>query len=260
VPHRYYGNPPFRIILLHGGPGATGSLAPLARLLEADVSVIEHIQEHDTITKQLAELDEFIEQHSELPVILVGHSWGAWLGYLFASEYPAKVKKLILISSGPFEEKYISQLSAVREKRLSQSDKFRLSVLMKELHNPQNKGKDQTFSALGKMMDQIDTYHPIIINNELLKCDYHQFEKVWKEASELRKSVKLLQQGHRISCPVVAIHGDFDPHPHEGVQVPLNQVLSHFRFILIENCGHKPWIEKYAKDRFLDILRRELKN
>ena len=62
----------------------------------------------------------------------------------------------------------------------------------------------------------------------------------------------------RIQCPVVAIHGDHDPHPAEGVREPLHRVLKSFRFILLEDCGHKPWIEKRAKDKFFSILREVL--
>jgi hypothetical protein len=35
--------------------------------------------------------------------------------------------------------------------------------------------------------------------------------------------------------------------------------LSDFRFILLKQCGHKPWIEKMARDAFFSILNQELK-
>jgi pimeloyl-ACP methyl ester carboxylesterase len=60
-----------------------------------------------------------------------------------------------------------------------------------------------------------------------------------------------------VKCPVVAIHGDYDPHPPEGIRLPLSQILQDFRFILLKNCGHKPWIEKMAKERFFEILETE---
>ncbi len=64
--------------------------------------------------------------------------------------------------------------------------------------------------------------------------------------------------GKRIECPVVAIHGDYDPHPPEGIQGPLSPILKDFRFILLKNCGHLPWIEREARDLFYKILREEL--
>ncbi|MCJ7681778.1 MAG: alpha/beta hydrolase, partial [Candidatus Aminicenantes bacterium] len=40
----------------------------------------------------------------------------------------------------------------------------------------------------------------------------------------------------------------------EGVDGPLSSVLADFRFILLPQCGHRPWIERYARDRFFKIL------
>ena len=76
---------------------------------------------------------------------------------------------------------------------------------------------------------------------------------------ELRRNGKLLELGEYIRCPVVAIHGDYDPHPAEGVQTPLSAILKNFRFILVNNCGHKPWIEREARDKFYGILKEELR-
>jgi len=58
---------------------------------------------------------------------------------------------------------------------------------------------------------------------------------------------------------VVAIHGDYDPHPPEGVKRPLAKVLRDFQFILLKNCGHLPWIEREAKGEFYEILKEELR-
>jgi pimeloyl-ACP methyl ester carboxylesterase len=56
---------------------------------------------------------------------------------------------------------------------------------------------------------------------------------------------------------VVAIHGDYDPHPFQGVKKPLSGILKDFRFILLKNCGHTPWIEKKAVNEFYRVLRAE---
>lgn len=48
----------------------------------------------------------------------------------------------------------------------------------------------------------------------------------------------------------VVIHGDYDPHPFEGVQGPLSPILKEFRFFLLKNCGHYPWLEREARERF----------
>lgn len=64
--------------------------------------------------------------------------------------------------------------------------------------------------------------------------------------------------GKQIMCPVVAIHEDYDPHPAEGVKDPLSRILKNCRLVTLKNCGHDPWIEPYAKDKFYEVLKEEL--
>jgi len=40
--------------------------------------------------------------------------------------------------------------------------------------------------------------------------------------------------------------------------MPLAAILNRFRFILLRNCGHKPWIEQKARDEFFRVLKGEL--
>jgi pimeloyl-ACP methyl ester carboxylesterase len=81
---------------------------------------------------------------------------------------------------------------------------------------------------------------------------------VWQEARKLRSNGQLLKLGERIRCPVVAIHGDYDPHVYEGVKEPLSHLLKDFRFILLEQCGHYPWFERNARDKFYSFLKGEV--
>jgi pimeloyl-ACP methyl ester carboxylesterase len=68
-----------------------------------------------------------------------------------------------------------------------------------------------------------------------------------------------MQYGTKITCPVVVIHGKDDPHSYLGVQEPLSKILNNFRIFKLPNCGHYPWRERYAKERFYEILEEELK-
>jgi len=38
----------------------------------------------------------------------------------------------------------------------------------------------------------------------------------------------------------VSIHGDYDPHPAEGVKEPLTRVIKDFRFILLKKLRPSP--------------------
>jgi pimeloyl-ACP methyl ester carboxylesterase len=133
-----------------------------------------------------------------------------------------------------------------------------MDELLASLNDPSNADKDAPFAELGALLDKADAYDPLPHGNDAVAFQHDIFEAVWRDAEDLRSSNGLLEMGRRITCPVVAIHGDFDPHPWEGIKIPLEEVLSDFRFVLLEKCGHHPWYEKHASGEFYAALRREL--
>jgi len=256
---RKYGNAPFCIAVIHGGPGAAGEMAPVAYELSSGCGVLEPIQTMESLEGQVEELKTVLEDHADLPVTLIGFSWGAWLSFIVAARYPAIIKKLILIASGPYEEKYAAGIYETRLNRLSEQERAEFDFICKTFSDPETQDKNTLFARLGALASKADAYDPETDKPEEIECRADIFQGVWPDAAELRSSGKLLKLGNDIKCPVVAIHGDYDPHPAEGVQKPLAAVLKSFRFILLKHCGHKPWIERRAKDEFFQVLRQELR-
>jgi len=257
---RTYGESPFDVAVIHGGPGAAGEMAPVARELASRWGVLEPLQTAASLEGQVEELKTVLEEKADLPVTLIGFSWGAWLSFIFAAKYPAFVKKLILIGSGPYEEKYALKILETRLGRLSEEERTVAKSLIEVLNSPRRgENKNMAFARLGALFSKADAYDPIMFESEVINCRADIFQRVWKDAEELRKSGKLLELGKHIKCPVAAIHGDYDPHPAEGVQKPLSAILKKFRFILLTNCGHKPWIERQARREFFRILEKELR-
>ncbi len=251
---RTYGNPPFSVAVIHGGPGAAGEMTPVARELAVDRGVLEPLQTVATLRGQIDELRAALEAYGDVPIVLVGFSWGAWLGYLLAAEYPLLVKKLVLVSSGPYEGRY-TDIDKVRLSRLSAADRADIETLTAVLDDATGEQKDEAFVRFGTLMGKADAYDPLPDSGDPVDVRADIYAGVWPAAAELRRSGGLLQLGGRIECPVVAIHGSYDPHPAAGVQEPLSRVLKDFRFVLLEECGHKPWFERRARDAFYRILR-----
>ena len=245
---RQYGSPPHSIVLIHGGPGAAGEMAPLARILSDSLGILEPLQTASTIYRQIAELKNVLGKNSTQPVTLIGYSWGAWLSFIFAAEYPLLAKKLILISSGPFEEKYAVAIQQTRLNRLAEDERKEVENLLKILEKTDTKLKNRLLARLGFLFAKADAYDPIFHqpDESAVQIQFDIYKSVWAEAAEFRRSGRLLNYGQHITCQVIAIHGDYDPHPAAGVERPLSAVLKNFRFILLNDCGHKPWVEKYA--------------
>ena len=253
---RTYGDAPYRVAVIHGGPGAPGEMAPVARELSPNIGVLEPLQTADSINGQVAELKNVLEKSGNPPITLIGFSWGAWLSFIFAARHPSMVKKLILVSSGPFDEKYVAQIMETRFKHLNADEQNEVLLLFSTLDSACMKGN--RFIRFGELMDKADSFDPLPHDSETVPGSPDIYQKVWTEASKMRRSGKLLNLGKMIRCPVVAIHGDYDPHPAVGVQEPLSRVLQDFRFILLEKCGHHPWFERQAKQQFYDVLGKEI--
>jgi pimeloyl-ACP methyl ester carboxylesterase len=256
---RLYGNKPYTVAVIHGGPGAPGEMAPVARELSSLTGVLEPLQTQSTLEGQVQELHNVLKEHGDIPVILIGFSWGAMLGFIVTARYPPLVKKLILIGSGPFEQEYADNIVGDRLNRLTEEERIEALDLIEIINDPTAGNKDKPMARLSALFAKADTYAPLHVKSEVLEFSEAINRKVWAEAKELRISGELLSLGRRINCPVLAIHGDYDPHLAGGVREPLSRVIKNFRFILLEKCGHEPWLERYARDRFYDILKNEMK-
>jgi pimeloyl-ACP methyl ester carboxylesterase len=168
------------------------------------------------------------------------------------------VRKLILVGAGPFEEEYAAQLTEIRLGRLTEHERGVVHDLQLSLNDPNLRDKLSVFARFGQLMSKADSFDVVQERGSAIEYHPDTYERVWSEAKELRRSGELLRMGERIQCPVVAIHGDYDPHPADGVRIPLARVLKDFRFELLPKCGHTPWLERHARDRFYETLKSEL--
>lgn len=255
---RKYGKAPFKIAVIHGGPGAPGQMAPVARELSANWGVLEPLQTATSLKGQVLELKDLLEENGELPVTLIGSSWGAMLSFIFSARYPSFITKIMLIGSGVYEERYAVNILKTRLSRLDETERMEAHSMMEAINDPTVQDKNSPMAELGRLFIKTDSYNPLTLDSEVRECQYHLHKSVWQEAKGLRRSGKLLELGKQVRCPVVAIHGDYDPHPSEGVKRPLSLILKRFHFFLLKNCGHYPWIEREARDEFYKILKDEL--
>ena len=52
---RKYGQQPYEVAVIHGGPGASGEMAPVASHLSQDHGVLEPLQTQSSFARQLEE-------------------------------------------------------------------------------------------------------------------------------------------------------------------------------------------------------------
>lgn len=248
---RLYGKAPYKIVLVHGGPGAIGSLRGFAQELSvlSPIGVVEAIQSKYSIAELIEELYNQINDNCNDKVSLIGHSWGAWLVALFAEKYPELIERIILIGSGPLEDKYVSEIGARRFKNLSEKD----GEIFKRLID--NQATDEDMKKISKVFEKSDNY--CLENKDLHradKTDSQMHNIIWEEAAKLRTNGKLLTSFKQIKSKIVLIQGETDPHPARGIIIPLQENGVECETYILEKCGHSPFIEKYAKENFYKIL------
>ncbi len=252
-----HGYPPYCTAVLHGGPGAAGDVAPVARKLGEERGVLEPHQRATSLWGQVQELQEQLARRAAPPVTLIGHSWGAWLAWIFAAQKPRVVRRLVLVSSGAFRPEYAADLMNARRARLSAGERSELDVIVRQMSGdrmPKGEDGDEIFARFGALMSRADSYDPFL-DDAPVQCDMKIYRQVWPEAAALRSTGELLNFGRQIYQPVTALHGDWDPSLAEGVREPLSSILADFTFIVLKDCGHSPWRERRAADEFYRVLR-----
>jgi pimeloyl-ACP methyl ester carboxylesterase len=254
---RTHGSPPFQVAVIHGGPGAGGEMAPVARELARRRGVLEPIQTSDTLAGQIEELRAVVLSRGVAPVTLVGYSWGAWLSLLTAAKYPSVVGKAILVSCGPLLEADAERIHRTRMERLSEDQRAEYLGLIAATR-ALTAAQLERLGALASKADAFDPIEAPPAEAEGIAVRPEVYRKVWEAAVGLRRSGRLLGLIGRVRCPVVALHGDHDPHPADGVRNPLSRALKDFRFVLIQECGHTPWLERRARSGFYTALQEEL--
>lgn len=183
---------------------------------------------------------------------VIGWSWGAWLGCLFAARYSDLVDKLILVGSGPFEARFSSAIRTTKHSRLTNEQRSELKALRLADGDVANVGR------FIELSDVADTHSRDASPTPIVYFDVAIHSAVWPEADEMRRSGTLIKAVSAITCPVLAIHGDYDPRPSDGVRGPLQAVLPSAQFVELERCGHKPWQESHAKNEFYRLVERAI--
>ncbi len=253
---RAHGSEPFAAAVLHGGPGAPGSAHALAQGLHSRLvahnaqrcGVLEPMQAGMNVDEQVLELVSQLNGHA--PLCVVGWSWGALLGILLAAQHPERVRSLVLVGCPPLEAGYARSIMPTRMGRLNDEERELVGETMRLLE--QGQADDVLLSRFGRLMTKADSVD-LFAMPEAVSSDMEQHMAVWSGAAELRSSGRLLRLAKSVHCPVIALHGDHDPHPGAGVAAPLVS-MKNFWFHSLSGCGHTPWLERRAHQRFFELL------
>jgi pimeloyl-ACP methyl ester carboxylesterase len=256
---REYGTKGPVVVLLHGGPGAAGYMAPVARELAGEFRVLEPFQRGSgdaplTVARHIDDLHRVIESRcGNTQPSLVGHSWGAMLALAYAAEHPNRLEALVLIGCGTFDTGTRAQLEATRTERINGDLRKRLDALEREYASP-----DERLRAMGRLYRQIDSYDLIACEDETVSCDAQAHIETWNDMLRLQAEGVHPAAFANIYLPVIMLHGAYDPHPGRLIRDGLKHYMPQLEYVEFERCGHYPWLERAAMQDFHSTLRKWL--
>ena len=220
IPVRQYGAHGLNVLLLHGGPGAAGYMAPVAKRLSERFHVIEPFQrkgnpeQPSTVARHIADLNDIIDTYcADGKPILVGHSWGAMLALAYTAAYPDNAASIVLIGCGTFDAASREQMNAIRRQRMTRHIFQRLQKRIESVDDPNERLKLQ-----GKMMMQVDSYDLAHVDDEVVYYDALGHEQTWRDMMRLQREGVYPAAFEAIHVPVLMLHGTEDPHPGQMIR------------------------------------------
>lgn len=248
------------MLVLHGGPGAIGYVAPVARALGAEFRVLEPFQrrssagEQLTVARHIADLHELITACCpDGPPALVGSSWGAMLALAYGAAHPEACGPLVLIGCGTFDTEARHRMHATIAERTDEQLRRRLRRLA-SVSDP-----DERLERLANLLLPIYSCDLATTDLELVGCDAQGQHETWTDMLRLERQGIYPAALAALCSPVLMLHGAADPHPGQLIRASLEPYVARLQYCEWERCGHYPWLERAVRDELPETLRRWLR-
>lgn len=257
---RAYGSPESPVVvLLHGGPGTPGYLAPVARRLAGSFHVLEPLQRTSggaplTVATHVADLRTVLDElDSPSPPHLVGHSWGAMLALAYAAAHPATVGSLALVACGTWDRRSRRRLEERYQARLDPPLRRRLARLRRDYPDP-----DERLRETGRLILPVYSHQLADHHLPLERCDDRGHRESWGDMVRLQAEGVYPAAFAAVRAPVLMLHGAEDPHPGAMIRDSLAPWLPQLTYREWPACGHYPWLERAVREEFFERLERWL--
>lgn len=245
------------VIVLHGGPGAPGSAEELAAGISDVFRVIEPWQRKSGAADSLTVAGHISDLHAVVRAVrdgqqqpaLVGESWGAMLALAYAAEYPSEAGAVVLVGCGTFDRESRSTGVRIREKRIAE-------YIAQHPESADDLDLDLN-DRIMKWHEMTDTYRAISspARSGSMEFDEKGFAETWNDMLQCQQAGMYPSAFANIISPVLMLHGSYDPHPGSMIRDSLNKYISRLEYRELEQCGHQPSIEMFAREDFFFIVK-----
>jgi pimeloyl-ACP methyl ester carboxylesterase len=246
------------VIVLHGGPAAPGSAAPIARGLADTFRVLEPRQrgsgdEPLTVARHVADLHTLIEERcAPARPALVGESWGAMLALAYAAEHPHAAGPLALVGCGTFDPEARARMEQTLAERMGEEGRRRMEQIEQELDDPGERLR-RKYEIIRPLQDY-DVVEPEERDAHTGSFDVRAHTETWADMLRLQEEGVYPAAFSAIEAPVLMLHGACDPHPGRMIRDGLRRHIPQLEYREWERCGHRPWAERAVREEFFAVL------
>lgn len=238
-------------VVLHGGPGAHHDyLLPGFDALATRRTLIYYDQRGGGRSavprevpvgwrEQVADLEALRQVWGIERLTLAGYSWGGLLSLLYATEYPARVERLALVSPAPAwraaRAEFESRLSARTMAPVLQAERAALRASgLRESDPDAYQRRVFELSVAGYFHDprKVSGLTPFRVTGRTQ-------QEVWDSLGDYDIRPALAQ----LRIPAIVLHGDDDPIPAGSARAIADALGAPFH--LLPDCGHVPYVEAF---------------
>jgi proline iminopeptidase len=251
-----YGKPGgARVLVLHGGPGASHDylLPQMLRLAQGRELVFydqrgggrSRVDATVPVAWQ-AQVDDFARVVVELrvdPLVVVGYSWGGLLAVLHAVEAangrsPVRPEAMLLIDPGPVSRRYRAAFEAEFARRQASPEIQRLreelaASGLRERDPEAYRQRVFELSVAGYFADP---------NAARDLTPFRVVRRVQQSVWESLGDYDLVPHLSSVRCGALVVHGRQDPIPLESSEACARALGA--RLVVLDRCGHVPYVEQ----------------
>lgn len=262
------------LVILNGGPGfPSNHFVKLAQRLALAGRQTIIFDQRGTGRSEMSEVNnsnvtmdlmledmEAVRQHLGIEKwSIMGHSFGGMYAMFYASQFPEKVKSVVLSHSGGIDLTFLEAFPANRNIRLTQAQRDSLAFWT----NPSNISKYPKYARIGKAKAMAPAYVydeknvPTVVEGltKLSKFEPQINRLVWQNLRkmnyDLREELRTFQK------PVLVVGGKQDL-VGESTAYEIHMTLPNSQLELINECGHYGWLDQPTQ--YFNILESFLGN
>lgn len=252
------------ILIIHGGPGLShdyflpslSSLSDKYKLIFYDQrasgkSDLNTSPESITLDNFIKDIDALRDTFDIEKINLMAHSWGGILAMKYATMYPDKIKSLILVNSVGASSEIATLSNLELAKRFTQKDSIqRVEILNSDEFQKRSTNSIESLMKIGFKHQFYNKTYLDSLNlslNENYMTSSQLLQNLAKDLSDFdfHSDLKTIQ------CPTLLIYGNYDPLTHLAGK-KIHESIDNSEFIILDKCGHFPFIEKQKE--FNDVL------